>query len=171
MDNGKRHAEVTIETGEAPASRPMDPPSPINPVIGAQRGRVTAIDDAGSAYVDFPAGAGPVAATVAAPWPGGALVTAVGRPVVLVFEGGDPARPIIVGWPDLDTEPTASQSPRHVQVDGRTVVVEAAQRLELRCGKASIVLTEDGKILLKGENLLNEARRLNKIRGAAVRIN
>src|SRR5688500_12828486 len=38
----------------------------------------------------------------------------------------------------------------HVRVDGQTLVLNAAERIELRCGGSVIVLTRDGKILVKG---------------------
>ena len=139
------------------------------PIAGALIGRIIGVDAEGNAVVDHPqspSGAG--AARVATPCPDTTLEGAVGRAVVLVFEEGDPARPIVVGWLD----DVSNRAPhRTLRVDGHTVVVAAEKRLELVCGESSITLTEDGKILVKGVNVLNQATELNKIRGAAVRIN
>lgn len=54
--------------------------------------------------------------------------------------------------------------------DGRLVVV-ADREVELRCGRATIVLSPDGTIRIKGTNLVSSASALNRIRGASVKIN
>jgi hypothetical protein len=51
------------------------------------------------------------------------------------------------------------------------VVIEAAKTLTLRCGDGSITIREDGKILIKGKDLVSHATRLNRIKGGAVQIN
>lgn len=121
---------------------------------------VVAIDDDGSEFI----------AVVAAPCPEGALEAARGRPVVLLFERGDPRRPVIVGW--VQESPAADPPERrYVRVDGRVLVLEGQQEVELRCGEASILLHRDGRIELRGRTILSEAREMQRIRGAAVRIN
>ena len=139
-------------------------------IAGARRGRVIAAE-AGRAWVEFPGAPSPsVPATLAAPLPGGTPELAIGRDVALVFEAGDPARPIIVGWMEraADPEPDAL---RVVQVNGRRVVLEASGELELRCGEASIKLMADGRVFIRGRGVSTQARELNRIRGAAVKIN
>jgi hypothetical protein len=90
--------------------------------------------------------------------------------VVLLFEDGRLERPIIVGW--VEERPGVAQPvPRRVRIDGDQILIEGRHRVELRCGDSSLILTRDGKVLLKGIHLLTEARRLHKIRGASVRIN
>ena len=54
---------------------------------------------------------------------------------------------------------------------GSAVVIEAGTSLEIRVGESRIMITEKGDIVLTGNNLLSRARRVNKIRGAAVNIN
>ena len=51
------------------------------------------------------------------------------------------------------------------------LVLRAGQRLVLSCGEASITLREDGKVLVKGENIVTHAKKLNRLRGGAVAIN
>lgn len=58
-----------------------------------------------------------------------------------------------------------------VCVDGKRVTVEAKEEIVLRCGKSSILLNKNGKIILKGVDLVNRAARTNKIKGASVNIN
>lgn len=52
-----------------------------------------------------------------------------------------------------------------------TLVLEAKQSLTLRVGDGSITIREDGKILIKGKDLVSHAQRMNRIKGGAVSIN
>jgi ribosomal protein S1 len=63
---------------------------------------------------------------------------------------------------------------RSHQVGGRApdeLTIEASKNLTLRCGSGSITLRADGKILIKGKDLVSHAQRLNRIKGGAVQIN
>ena len=51
------------------------------------------------------------------------------------------------------------------------VVLEARQSLTLRVGDGSITIREDGRILIKGKDLVSHAKRMNRIRGGSVQIN
>ncbi|SRR6266545_6430161 len=51
------------------------------------------------------------------------------------------------------------------------LVIEAKHSLTLRVGAGSITIREDGKILIKGKDLVSHAQRLNRIKGGAVQIN
>jgi len=51
------------------------------------------------------------------------------------------------------------------------LVIEARRSLTLRVGSGSITIREDGKILIKGKDLVSHATRLNRIKGGAVQIN
>lgn len=52
-----------------------------------------------------------------------------------------------------------------------TIVLEAKQSLTLRVGAGSITIREDGKILIKGKDLVSHAQGMNRIKGGAVAIN
>jgi hypothetical protein len=52
-----------------------------------------------------------------------------------------------------------------------TLVIEARQSLILRVGAGSITIREDGKILIKGKDLVSHAQRVNRIKGGSVAIN
>lgn len=52
-----------------------------------------------------------------------------------------------------------------------TLVLEARENLTLRCGDGSITIRKDGKILIKGKDLVSHAKRANRIRGGSVAIN
>lgn len=51
------------------------------------------------------------------------------------------------------------------------LIFEAKQSLTLKCGEGSITLRGDGKILIKGKDLVSRAQRMNRIKGGAVAIN
>jgi hypothetical protein len=51
------------------------------------------------------------------------------------------------------------------------LVIEAKKNLTLRCGEGSITLREDGKILIKGKDLVSQAQRTIRIKGGSVAIN
>lgn len=92
----------------------------------------------------------------------------VGREVALLFEDGDRSRPLIIGR-ILEPQPSPDR-PRVVR-DGETFVVSANERIELRVGKASIVLEKDGHITIRGTYLVSHASAANRIRGGSVNLN
>lgn len=51
------------------------------------------------------------------------------------------------------------------------LVIEARQSLTLRVGDGSITIREDGRILIKGKELVSHAKGMNRIRGGSVAIN
>lgn len=153
----------------------------------------------GALLVDFPSNSGgPIAArtTVAidAPTLERALRTKQG--VLLQFERGQPDLPIITGLiqvaesplvelllssaprgtaapPDVAEAqaPAAEKTTIEAKLDGKRVVIEADQEVLLRCGGASITLTRDGKVLLRGTYVETRSRGVNRIKGGSVKIN
>lgn len=60
----------------------------------------------------------------------------------------------------------------HLQADTPDeLVIEAKKNLTLKCGEGSITIREDGKILVKGKDLVSHAQRTNRIKGGSVAIN
>jgi len=119
----------------------------------------------GTPLVDFVGNPqrGPVAARSTVPVEAGQA----GREVALLFEGADPERPIAIG---LMHQASAAPSPE-ARVDRERLVLEAEREIELRCGKASITLTRDGKVRIHGTDLLTRSSGGNRIKGGSVRIN
>jgi len=130
-------------------------------------GRIVSIRDSGEPLVDFPGNTsrGLVAARSLVP------ISSVeaGREVALSFDGGDPLRPIIVGF--LQTIPAAPAPSRTVKIDDEVLVLSAKKEVVLQCGKASITLTSAGKVLIRGAYLLSRSSGVNRIKGGSVQIN
>lgn len=97
----------------------------------------------------------------------------IGQSVVLMFDAGDPLRPIVMGvlrgqagWP-MDEKPAQVE----VDADGQRMTVNAKEQLVLRCGKASITLTKAGKVLIEGTYVSSRSSGVNRIKGGSVQIN
>ncbi len=96
----------------------------------------------------------------------------IGREAVLLFEGGDPYLPIIVGC--LHGSEQALLDVRgkvELEVDGERLVVSAKEQVVLRCGKASITLTRAGKVLISGTYLSSRSTGTNRIKGGSIQLN
>ncbi len=102
----------------------------------------------------------------------------IGREVLLLFEDNDPGKPIVIALlqPTSNvgqslTKASKIKSTPEVFLDGDKVVIKANKKIELRVGKASIVIDENGKITTRGEHLLNRATGPIRIKGGHVDIN
>ncbi len=58
-----------------------------------------------------------------------------------------------------------------VHVDGKRVVLEGQEEVVLRCGEASITLTRNGKVVIRGKYLLSRSSGVNRILGGSVQVN
>lgn len=166
-------------------------PSPRTRIIGAVLGQVRSIDSEGTAWVDFP---GSEQALVPARRIGvtddRALQDAAdsATPVVLVFENGEPSLPLIMSVvasaadakaspvslasaPEVAEASEVTDSPAQLLIDGRRLVLQGTESIELRCGDASIVLRADGTLKLRGRDIASLARRRHRIKGGSVGIN
>jgi len=134
-------------------------------------GKVVALEDRSVPLVLFPGQPG-TAALVAR-----SLVDLheahVGRDVLLVFDGGELSKPIVVGvmrdgpaWP-------LPEKPGNVEVvaDDERLVVTARDQIVFRCGKASITLTKAGKILIEGEYVSSHSSGVIRLKGGSVQLN
>ena len=97
----------------------------------------------------------------------------IGSEVALLFEGGDPRKPLIVG---RIVEPVRQKTNNllvdsNVVRDGETIKITANERLELRCGKSVIIMEKDGHLTIRGTYLVSHASAANWIRGGSVNLN
>lgn len=97
---------------------------------------------------------------------GAPLVLTPGDSVLCWIDTHDRDRGVILGRVGPASQP-AEPEPKVADV----LVLEAKQALTLRVGDGSITIREDGKILIKGTDLVSHARRMNRIKGGAVSIN
>ncbi|APR77280.1 Hypothetical protein A7982_02627 [Minicystis rosea] len=153
---------LELVLAEHAAREAQSPPARIDGVVvGTLRG----FAPTGEALVDFPGhGAEPIAARAMAVIGPEHL----GRSIAILFEGGDPSKPVVMG---LMHRPQAPVPAVEAAGDGERLVFEAEKEIVLRCGEASITLTRAGKVLIKGAYLLTRASGVNRIQGGAVEIN
>ncbi|WP_425374817.1 DUF6484 domain-containing protein [Mesorhizobium tamadayense] len=95
-------------------------------------------------------------------------VSAIGSELALLFEEGDPTRPLVVG---RIVAPAHKNRELQVVREGDRVVIMGEERIELRCGLASIILEKDGRVTIRGSHLTSQASGTNRIRGGAVHLN
>ena len=87
-------------------------------------------------------------------------------PVALMFVDGDRARPLAIG---VIAEPDGRwRQPRRPE---ERLTFTAAREIVLQCGRASIVLTRAGKVLVRGAYVSLRSSGMQRITGASVQIN
>lgn len=104
----------------------------------------------------------------------------VGCDVLLSVAGFRCKKAIIVGllndtlWSTVDKQASsgaAGDGKIDVKVDGKSITFNAEKEIVLTCGRSSIALKRDGKIIIKGMRVTTRAAKSNKIKGASVNIN
>ncbi|MBV0890885.1 hypothetical protein KTN05_03360 [Paracoccus sp. Z118] len=87
-----------------------------------------------------------------------------GREVVLWCPAGGALNAVVLG---LIRPPALT-----VRADeGAVQIIEARERLELRCGPASLTLFSDGRVEIRGTQILSRAQGAQRIQGASVHLN
>ena len=150
-----------------PESREIDA-SPVR-LDGVIIGVLAGFDDNGRPLVAFPGNT----SKTGCPARASAALSRddIGREVALLFEQGDPARPLIIGRIQHPEELKQPDETVSADIDGERIVFNAKKEIVLRCGKASITLTRAGKILIRGAYVLSRSSGANRIRGGSVQIN
>ncbi len=165
--------EKTLDTQnpepDSATSPPMVAPSPMTTasprIDGVVIGRVVGHSADGSTLVGYGKrmDEGQIARNLSA------NAAVEGQWVALMFEGGDPEKPLIMGpvvEPPADHEPQSEGA-----VDPETLVLKAKKKVVLKCGKASLTLTKSGKVILRGAYISSRSSGTNRLRGASVQIN
>jgi hypothetical protein len=142
----------------------------------ARIGSLVGLHADGSPLVDYPGNpAGPLPAVIAGPMSHDDLRAAVSArgDAALLFDEGDPLRPILVGLVNKPAhcQPDQSGQTIDIRVDGQSVSFRAQEEISFHCGDASISLRKDGKIVIRGAFVESHATGTNRIKGAAVKIN
>lgn len=88
---------------------------------------------------------------------------------VLVVDAGSGSAVILGALHDGDNASSQVKPPGDAVPE--SIVLEAAEELTLRVGDGSITIRKDGKILIKGQDLVSHAKRVNRIKGGSVSIN
>jgi hypothetical protein len=125
-------------------------------------GKVVVIEPDGTFLVDYPQNSlGPLQARTIIEH------LRVGDEVLLGFAGGDPTLPIVLGH----VYDHVRARPRTLHLKADKILLEAQEQLLLQCGQGTLETLRDGKVRLRGKDILSRASRTNKIQGASVRIN
>lgn len=163
-------------------------------------GSLVAIDGQGRALVNFNLGA-IVIEQVPALSTQVINANSVGRQVALLFAAGDQRQPVIMGFihspldwvigqtqdqaatvlhteVQLDSQTDIFPSPaqftpvkRAADLDGKRLLFEAEDEVQIKCGEASINLYKDGRVVIRGRNLISRASVVNRILGGSVQVN
>ena len=138
-------------------------------------GKVTGIDSQGRPLVAFPGSAAarsaksgsskspakgaPDAGSIPARSTVRVTASDTGREALIAFENGDRDKPIIIGL---------LQAPEELPA---RIELQAGKEMVLKCGPASITLTKDGRIVIRGADVLTRSSGSNRIKGGSVHIN
>lgn len=150
-----------------------------NPILAPMVGSFVGCNENGDVLVEFKGGRATPAKLVANVSRTDLKQEPRGRQVLLIFENGDPERPIIIGLMEdrldsilsFEIRKEEEKQTREVIVDKKRVVIQAEQEVLLKCGKGSILIREDGKIIIKGTDVLSRSSGSNRVKGASVSIN
>lgn len=159
QDAGPSLLELLLAQDDA-----ASPPPLASRVDGVVVGRIASVDVSGALRVTF-SGAPEQGFAARAMTP----ITKgdEGREVALMFEEGDPRRPVVMG---KMVSPLATGQ-TEAAADGRRVEINAEEEIVLRCGESSITLTRAGKIIIRGAYVLSRSSGVNRIQGGSVEIN
>ncbi|HEU4618862.1 MAG TPA: hypothetical protein VFV10_12545 [Gammaproteobacteria bacterium] len=132
---------------------------------------VAGVDGEGRVFLRLRTGSADVEARILSHVPPECLVP--GAQVLVLETADDPARPIVVGIiADRVTFDAARQNvPRTLEVNGRRIHLTGEEEIRLTCGRSTIVLTRDGRIVLRGSRISSRAAETNRIKGGTVQIN
>ncbi len=141
---------------------------------GAVLGWVHHVDDEGIWVDSHESETGPVLALCVAPLGRAELDAAIAdRRDAVLLPIAATGQPVLLGLsqpvPALEAELPKEQTV--ATVDGKRVRLEGQDEVVLRCGKASITLRRNGRVVIRGVQVESRATGRNRIKGGAVLIN
>jgi len=89
----------------------------------------------------------------------------------LMFEAGHRDKPVIMGWLQQPVIALTVSDEAKIECRKGAVNLHAATEINLHCGQASIRMNANGRIELRGTTVVSHSTGLNRIRGAAVKVN
>jgi hypothetical protein len=146
-------------------------------LAGVHLGTIVALLPDGTPHIEIAPGRQRTIARLAVRTSRERIETAIAlqQQVVVQFENGDRARPIIMGFIErLDEAPlpkTECQPVVEADVDGSRVRVTAQDEIVLECGSASITLRRNGRVIVRGTYIETHSDGTNRIKGGQVQIN
>jgi hypothetical protein len=165
----------------ADSSKDQDQDAPAAPAAlppAAFTARLVALEDGGTAWIELDEAAGASgngARGSSSTQPARSIVKLVPEHVgrdVLVCRANLQGEAVIVGLLVVPDAPGLTDDPAiDLVVKRRRVVLEAKTEVVLRCGEGTITLGADGKVTIRGVDVVSSAQRTQRIRGGAVRIN
>ncbi|WP_164017813.1 DUF6484 domain-containing protein [Pyxidicoccus trucidator] len=152
----------------------------------SQTGWIVRAREQGRLVVDFEGNtAGPLEARSTVELTPEELRTAIAgrRPVELRFENGDPHLPVVVGVAPVislndllqnltrpQEEEEGADGALSAEEEG-VQIIQAKDEVIIQCGKASITLRRNGRIIIKGTYVETHAEGVNRIKGGSVQVN
>jgi len=146
-------------------------------------GRIITLQENGNPLVAFDAETKnkPIEAFTVVPL----VSSSVGKDVAISFAQNQGGMPIVMGVirrmldEVLDDAPKESDQKAlnagivkpEVIVDGNKLELSAPEEVTIRCGEASITLNKSGKILIKGEHMLNRISGAYKVKSGSIELN
>ncbi len=144
---------------------------------GLQLGRIVAVDGESRVRVILEGEPEPVVARVATAADERRLRRAIQKAelAIIGFDGAGTKRPILLGLsaaPSVPAQPV-SGPPRVIEadVDGRRLRIKAKDEIVFECGKASITLRRNGKVIIRGTHVETNSDGVNRVKGGQVQIN
>lgn len=92
------------------------------------------------------------------------LTLSLGARVLVLLPGPGEERGIVLGVVAPYESPRPDPTPSELRL-------EAGKRIELAVGESSLTMDAEGRVLLKGKDIVTRAKRTQKIRGGTVHIN
>ncbi len=103
--------------------------------------------------------------------------SAIGRQVAILFANGDLGQPVVIGlirnMVDASTGSEETSNPKafDVKMDDENIVFSAKNQVTFQCGKASIILTKAGKVIISGEYVVSKSTGVNSLKGGSIQLN